>query len=105
MALYVLLKGGHIVNGKEKLLYLITHYKSGDYSTDDFCSLYTNTFNHETDDSDFTDEEWEHFEKLMRITSRYSPYVEDFIKYPKAYNDINTVDNALNKLCEYLRLT
>ena len=93
-----------ILNGKEKLLYLIKRYKSGDYSTDCFCSLYTNTFNHETDDSNFTDEEWELFEQLMRITSRYSPYDEDFIKYPDAYNNAEVVNNALFKLCEYLQL-
>ena len=96
--------GGYIVNGKSKLLYLIEHYKNGDYSTDDFCSLFTSTFNLENEDNDFTDEEWEHFEQFMRIASRYSPYDEDFIKYPNAYNDTEAVNKALLKLCEYLQL-
>ena len=104
MALYVLLRGECVVNGKEKLIYLITHYKNGDYSTDDFCSLYTDTFNHKTEDSDFTDEEWEQYGEFMRITSRYSPYEEDFIKYPNAYNNTAAVTKALSKLCEYLHL-
>ena len=53
------------MSGKEKLLYLIAQYKNGNYSTDDFCTQYTNTIIHDMDDSDFAKEELEQFEKLM----------------------------------------
>jgi len=92
------------MQGKDKLLYLIKHYKCGDYSTNDFCDLYTNTFNLEIENEDLSDEEWEHFEQLMRVTSRFSPYEADFINYPKAYTNTNAVDDALAKLCENLQL-
>ena len=92
------------MNGKDKLLYLIENYKTGNYSTDDFCSLYTNAFNHETEASDFTGEELEHYKQFMQIASRYSPYDEDLIKYPGIYNDTETINEALFKLCEYLHL-
>ena len=105
MAFYVLLKRGRIVKGKDKLLYLIKHYKKGNYTANDFCDLYTNAFVHETDDCEFTDEDWVHLEQFMNIVSRYSANEKDFIKYPKVYNDTKTVDNELNKLCEYLRIT
>ena len=90
------------MSGKEKLLYLIKHYQNGEYSTNDFCNLYTNTFNLETESDEFTDDEWERFEQFMRIASRYSPHDEDFINCPNAYNDTETVNNALSKLCECL---
>lgn len=83
------------MTGKEKLLYLISHYKSGNYSTDDFCNLYINAFVHENESNDFTNEEWEQFEQLMHIASRYSPYVEDIVKYPKVYHAETDIVNAV----------
>ena len=87
-----------MVNGKEKLLYLIEHYKTGDYSTNLFCDLYTKIFNTETDDCEFTDEEWDYYERFMEIASRYSPYKDDFVEYPNAYNNTEMVNRAFMKL-------
>ena len=93
------------MSGKEKLLYLIVHYNNGNYSAEDFCSLYVNTFNLETKDEEFTDDEWARFEQFMWIASRYSPSDEDFINCQNAYNDTETVNKALSQLWEYLKAT
>ena len=92
------------MSGKDKLLYLIEHYKNGDYTINDFCNLYTRTFNLEVDDKEFTDDEWEHFEQFMRVASRYSPYDEDFVNCPNAFTDSSMVNEALVKLCNYLHV-
>jgi len=93
------------MQGRDKLLYLIKHYKCGDYSVKDFCNLYTNTFNLEVDKGDLSDDEWGHFERLMRVTSRFSPYEDDLRNYPKVYTDSNIVNDTLKKLCEKLHLS
>ena len=49
------------MTGKEKLLYLIKHYKSGNYLINDFCDLFINVFYLEVENNELTDYEFECF--------------------------------------------
>ncbi len=69
---------------KEKLYYLIKSYLLGQYDTNTFSSLFTNTFNLEVEGKELNEFEEEAFEELLRVTCRFSPYEEDS-KLPNVY--------------------
>ena len=83
------------MTGKEKIEYLIYEYNNGKYTMNDFCDLYTSTFNFEVAQSDYSDEVYSQLERLMRITSRYSSFVEDHKIDPKAFTNDEDVKKAL----------
>jgi hypothetical protein len=80
---------------KEKIKYLISEYNDGNYTTNDFCDLYTNIFNFEIVKDDYTEEMYTKLQKLMQITSRYSPFEEDQKLDPNAFTKDIDVKKAL----------
>lgn len=85
---------------KEKLYYLLNRYLIGEYNTNIFCDLFTDTFNLERDDSLNKTEE-QLFGELMRTTSRFSPYEED-LKIPNAFSDEQEVQEKAKEIAEKL---
>lgn len=92
---------------KEKLYYLLYHYKDGEYDTNTFCDQFTIIYNTEVDYNTLSETEHKVFRELDRITSRFSPYKEDF-KIPNLYHNEHEVkskvEEVINRLSQIHRI-
>lgn len=88
---------------KEKLFYLLSEFLKGNYSTKSFCNLFTVTYDIETDYSTLSYLEKEQYDKLSRLTARFSPFEKD-LSIPNVYvGEQEIIDNAseaYNKIVE-----
>lgn len=67
---------------KEKLIYLIEHYNTGDYTTWDFCSEWHLCRRDDGEGEELSEFSEEYMRKLDHLCDYYSPFPEDFELYP-----------------------
>lgn len=61
----------------EELRYVVKHYLIGDYDTNTFSDIYYEIYVHKMYHYQFTEAEKVALDKLLTVSSRYSPYLED----------------------------
>ena len=89
---------------KEKLHYLLKHFKLGEYDINTFCDMFTNLVNLEMWKEDFTEKEKEVFHELNKYTSRFSPYEED-LKLPNVFYDEKAVKEQIDIAIKMLEVS
>lgn len=85
------------MTSKEQLYYLINEYIKGNYNTKTFCNQFTIIFNTEVDYEDLNEVENKLFLELSSITTRFSPYEEDFA-FKNVYYNEQDVKTAVLKI-------
>lgn len=82
------------MTSKEKLIYLITKYKEGKYSTSDFCDLFVKYHRDMSDEETLSEfsEKW--LNDLSEICARFSESPED-LSIPNVYFSENDIKEYL----------
>jgi hypothetical protein len=96
------MEGRIYMTQNQKLYYLLNKYLTGEYDTNTFCDLFSDTFNLELDNSISILEE-QIFEELMRVTSRFSPFEED-LRIPNAFYNEHEVKSKAEEILNKLNL-
>lgn len=88
---------------KEKIYYLLTEFKKGNYDTNTFCDQFTVIYDTEVDYDKLSKIENELFSELSTITARFSPYEED-LKIPNVYYSEQEVKYKVEEVLAKLSL-
>jgi len=88
---------------KEKLYYLLSEFKKGNYDTNTFCDLFTVTYNVETDYELLNAKEHELFRELAKVTARFSQFEED-LKLPNVFYDEHQVKQKVSDVIRELSI-
>jgi hypothetical protein len=92
------------MNPKEKLYALIDDFMNNRIFIDQFCSMFSNTYNLEADLTCLSDSEKIQFNELSRVTYGYCDDNEEIKKLPQYYfSDIQVVEKV-NDVCKKLRI-
>lgn len=83
---------------KERLYWLLDLYKNNKINTNEFCSEFHVTYDHDLDYEDLTSIEDELFEDLSRSASRFSERDEDHILYPNVYSTEYEVRSKIQRI-------
>ena len=94
---------GHIMDAKEKLIYLVKEYIKGNYDTNTFCDQFTLVYDIETDYEVLTEQENVLFSQITQYTSRFSQYEED-LKIPNMYYNEKDVSDKVKEVARALNL-
>lgn len=88
---------------KEYLYKIINYYLNKQINPREFCDEFYYCYSKELDYDTLSDKEQIFFGKLSTITSRFSEFVEDHIKYPGTYFDKKDLDSTIQEVSEQLK--
>lgn len=90
------------IDDKKRIYWLMDEFLSGTITGRKFSDEFYVSYDLEIDDSTLTDKEKDVFADLGNITSRFSEFKDDLVKFPKVYFSENqlriAVGNAKEKL-------
>jgi hypothetical protein len=96
---------GDYMTIREQILFAIQLYCRGEYETATFCDVIGGLYYFEPSGYRyFQGEEKALLDQLLAITERFSPYGDDFIKYPNVYHTEEDVKNKTMEVAKKLNL-
>lgn len=88
---------------RDEIYNLLKLYKEGNYSLDVFCDEMLGILFYENGGIyEFRGKELEYINKLADVIKRYSPYKEDYEKFPNMFYSEKYIVNAIDKTYEAL---
>jgi hypothetical protein len=92
------------MNPKEKLYALIDDFINNRISIDQFCSMFSDTYDLEVELCSLSDEERQQFEELSRIAYGYCDDDEEAKKLPQYYFNGRQIVDKVNEVCKKLNI-
>ena len=87
---------------KETLYSLLNQYMQAQINTLNFCDQFSMAYDLETDHDEFSNKERELFGNLSIYIDRYSPFEEDFLKFPGVYHTEKEIQEKAKETAKLL---
>ena len=87
---------------RERLYEILNAFLEGRLSTKRFCDEFTVTYDQHTDYGTLSPTEHAEFRELCRVASRFSPFPQDLVAYPKVYYDSEAVRRTAREVWAHL---
>lgn len=87
---------------KQQLYYLLKAFLQREYDVATFCEVFESIFYPDIPSDELTSGELAVFNSLAEVVDRFSPFDEDFTKYPNVYRNEEEVKKAIYRATDKL---
>ena len=88
---------------KKYIYHIINQYLSGEITIGQFCDEFYYCYDKELDYDTLTEKEDKLFGEISAISSRFSPFIEDLIKYPGPFFTEGDLSSKIKEVSELLK--